>query len=834
MSETSGYARVAVPRPLYRTFLYRVPASLKPRVTPGSRVVVPFGRREVIGWVDEVLADPEPLPPRVRDVLDAPDSEPVLPPLILDLCRWLSRYYVAPLGLTFRAALPAALTTESTETLIRIPNAAGTLETAAERRLLAYLDEHAGAAKLATVRKALGAGAWMQAASSLARSGHIEMRHGLPVTTPPLRVRKILELTRGLESLKERDRIFSRARRQRELYEYIESVGGRAEVAHLARHLGISSSVVKGLVDRGLAQTLNEEIDVDPFAKHPVSEPLPHTPTPAQSAAIERLVAAMGQSPPGVFVLKGVTGSGKTLVYIELLRELVTRRGRSAIILVPEISLTPQTVSRFRSAFGDDVAVLHSALSDGERLTAWKALRAGEKRIVVGARSAVFAPVQNLGIVVLDEEHEASYKQSDPAPRYHAREVAVVRAQGADALCVLGSATPSLETWENARSGKWELVELPERIGGRDLPAVHVVDLREERKRPLDEHAGGNGRAAQAGPVVLSARLEASLERRLERREQSILLLNRRGYATFLQCRDCGTVSGCTRCNVSLTRHRRPPRLVCHYCNHQEPVPRTCSACGSRSLSHRGVGTEQVERVLAEVFPNARIARMDVDTTSAKWSHHDILGRVERGEVDILLGTQMIAKGLDFPNVTLVGAINADVGLNLPDFRASERTFQLLTQVAGRAGRGPRGGEVIIQTALPGHYAIQFATSHDYEGFAERELAERSVPDYPPFARLANVEFSGRAELAVQEQAEAAAIWLNGLIASHAIDGVTVLGPAPCPIDRVRGRWRWQLLLKGRAPGPLGQVLEYFARKFDVSGSGQLRLEIDRDPISLL
>ncbi|UCC71747.1 MAG: primosomal protein N' [Gemmatimonadota bacterium] len=820
------YARVAVPRPLYRNFLYRVPDSLTGEIKPGSRVVVPFGRGQLTGWVDELVSDPLDLPDTVRDVLDVPDPEPVLDDQLLALCRWIADYYVAPLGLTLRAALPSRLTSASAERLVCRRGAEATALTPTERTLLEHLERRRGPVKLSSVSKALGPGPWARAASALAGKGLLDIEREAPAVDQRVRAQQVIALTRELTSLQERDRIFGRARRQRELYEYLETVGGHSEVAHLTQQLAMSRSVVQGLVDKGVAEIRVEESVVDPFADLPVQDES-HTPTEAQAAAIERLVEATSRGRPGVFVLKGVTGSGKTLVYIELLRELVKNRGRGAILLVPEISLTPQTLSRFRAAFGDDVALLHSALSDGERYAAWRALRTGAKRVVIGARSTVFAPVRDLGAIIIDEEHEPSYKQSDPAPRYHAREVAALRAQRAGALTVLGSATPSLESWSNVRSGKWELIELPERIGARPLPAVQVVDLREERK----SRAAGPG--SPPGPLVLSTALERALEERLGRGEQTILLLNRRGYANFTQCRDCGAVRTCWRCNVSLTQHRRPPRLVCHYCNHQEPTPESCPDCGSTNLSHRGVGTEQVERVLGETFASVRVARMDVDTTSGKWSHHEILGRVERHEVDILLGTQMIAKGLDFPNVTLVGAINADVGLNLPDFRTSERTFQLLTQVAGRAGRGPAGGQVIVQTSLPNHYAVQFAIAHDYYGFAARELEERAGPSYPPHNRLANLVISGTRELAVQQTAESASRWLAGLLEAQRIATIDLLGPAPCPIDRIRHRWRWHLVLKSRDAAALGRVLGYFATRFE-RPAGDLRLEIDRDPISLL
>ncbi len=821
-----SYARVAVPRPLYQTFLYEVPAELSPQVRPGVRVVVPFGRRELTGWVDELVGEPADLPDGVRKILDAPDAEPALDGELLDLCRWVARYYVAPLGLTLRAALPASLTAESVERLIRLKDVSMAQAPPSDRALLAHLEERRGPVKLSSVRKALGPGPWARAARRLAERGAIEIEREPPTVAAPHSMRRVVSLSAALTSLQERDETFGRARRQRELYEYLESVGGSAEIAHLSEQLGISRSVVTGLVGKGLAE-VREEAAQDPFADAPVAGDADHKPNAAQAAAIKRLVEAMERRPPGVFVLKGVTGSGKTLVYIEVLRELVGRRGQGAIVLVPEISLTPQTLSRFRAAFGNEVALFHSALSDGERYSTWQALRRGEKRIVIGPRSAVFAPVRDLGAIIIDEEHEGSYKQSDPAPRYHARAVAVVRARRANALCVLGSATPSLETWANARSGDWELLELPERIAARPLPVVEIVDLREERKSRAEEN---NDR--DAGPLVLSPSLKEALGLRLSKREQSILLLNRRGYSTFAQCRDCGAVRGCPHCNVSLTQHRRPSRLVCHHCNYQEPVPEACPECGSAYISHRGVGTQQVERVLGEAFPSARIARMDVDTTSRKWAHHEILRRVDRREVDVLLGAQRIARGLDCPNVTLVGVINADVGLNLPDFRASERTFQLLTQVAGRAGRGPAGGTVIIQTALPDHYSVKYAVEHDYDGFAAKELEEREDAGYPPHTLLANLLFSSRSELVAQEAADSARSWLAGLLQARAIDGIELTGPAPCPIDRIRGRWRWHLLVRS-ANRSLGRVLGYFAQRFQLPRH-DLRLEIDRDPVSLL
>jgi primosomal protein N' (replication factor Y) (superfamily II helicase) len=753
---------VALPRPIPRTFTYSVDAD----VADGTRVLVPFGPRRLIGWVvGRTGQAPDAAIRPVRRVL-----EDGVPPSLLRLCRWIADYYVAPLGLVLRSALPNALSD------IDRPQA-------------------------------------------------------------PVRTRRVLVLTDDLPSLRQRDDVFARAHRQRALFELLESMGGRAEVGHLTGRLNFSYSVLRGLESKGLARFDDEEQARDPFAGSDVeSRPLPPL-TKAQEAVVGALEEAV-RSPSDSrqhstpFLLRGVTGSGKTRVYIELLKRVVGEQGRGAIVLVPEIALTPQTVARFQGSFGDDVAVLHSALSDGERYDAWRALRDGRKRIVVGARSAIFAPLPSLGAIVVDEEHESSYKQSE-APRYHAREVAVMRARLDGAACVLGSATPSLESWYNTTVDKYRLLELPERIEGRPLPEVRIVDLRV--KAGGSPPGTGTPRPASAPPSpghVLSPLLADAVQERLQRGEQTILLLNRRGYATFVQCRSCGNVWQCEQCNVSLTFHRGRRRLVCHYCFHEEPAPTHCERCGSGDLSFRGLGTEQVERSVAETFPEARIARMDIDTTSGKWAHHEILGRVERGEVDILLGTQMIAKGLDFPRVTLVGVVNADVGLNLPDFRASERTFQLLTQVAGRAGRSDLGGEVIIQTAVPGHYAVGHAVTHDYVAFVDRELRERRSPAYPPHTRLANVVVSGLEEDVVQETAVSVATAVSDEIA-HRRAPVELMGPAPCAIDRIRKRWRWHFLLRSGNARALG-TLCHWIQETRAPGGRDLRLILDRDPVALL
>ncbi len=747
---------VALPLPLFRNFTYEVDDAERDRARVGMRAVVPFRNRREIGVIVGV---DEPAPGVVaKRVAGLPDREPVMSAHLLAVCQWISDYYIVPLGLAIRTALPAALSSQS-------------------------------------------------------------------VPAPPQKKRRVASVRLDLPSLMQRDRIFARAPRQRAFFELLETLGGRAPVEHVLSQLGASASVVKGLVKHGFVDVTDEVVSRDPFAWRALQPPAPHRPSAAQQSAIERLA----QGAPGdVFLLHGVTGSGKTLVYIELLRRVVIEEGKTAIVLVPEIALTPQTVDRFRAVFGDRIAVLHSALSDGERYDEWLALREGRKQIAVGARSAIFAPLANLGAIVVDEEHESSYKQGE-TPRYHAREVAMVRARREGAVVVLGSATPSLESWVNATSDKYTLLELPERVGEARLPKIDVVDRRERK-------AGGAGKWDEGDwlHLVVSEELEDALADRLQKGEQSILLLNRRGYAAFVQCAECGEVATCPNCSISLTLHRTPEQLVCHYCQHAEPPHAKCPRCAGLVLKQRGLGTQQVERLLADRFPQARIARMDVDTTSGKWAHAEILDRVGAGEVDILLGTQMIAKGLDFPNVTLVGVIDADIGINLPDFRASERCFQLLSQVAGRAGRGPKGGRVLIQTRVPGHHAVQCAVAHDYGTFVRQELEARVTPAYPPTVRIANLVFSGTAEAPTAELAAAAATWLHRLLRTRPMPGISIIGPAPCPVERIKNRWRWHLLVKAEQAGELTRLGRYFLERFKVPKDHELRVTLDRDPVALL
>lgn len=804
---TDGFGRVALPLPLAEPYTYRIPPALADRVGPGARVVVPVRGRELIGVV---LAADAPAPSATpRDILSAPDDQPALTPGLLRTAEWIAGYYGAPIGLTLRAMLPSGMWGAS-RVLVHlrdpdlVPGGLGA-------RILARLESRGGEALVGSLARSLRRPVW-EAVNRLARVGAVSLEVQPPEVDRATATERVLRLVGSPPTLLERDTLFRRSPAQRRLLELVEDLGGEAPVRHLIQRLETSDSVVRALVRRGLAETAEVERIRDPFADMPAVVP-PVTPTPDQAGAM----TAIAGLPDGAgALLFGVTGSGKTLVYLQAIRREL-EAGRGAILLVPEISLTPQTVARVRGAFGDQVAVLHSGLSDGERADAWRLLRRGERRVAVGARSAVFAPVQNLGLVILDEEHEGTYKNGE-APRYHAREVAAVRARLEGARLLLGSATPSPESMARVGTGL-ELLRLPARVEERPLPPVSLIDLRVA------------ARAGNTGPVPWSVELDRAVGGALTRDEQVLLLLNRRGFATFLQCPDCGHVQECPRCSISLTVHHVPVSLRCHYCMHQEPVPELCPNCAHQVQRMRGIGTQQLERMLVDRFPDARIARMDLDTTSTRWAHHRILGAVERGEVNLLLGTQMIAKGLDFPNVTLVGVVDADIGLHLPDFRAAERTFQLLAQVAGRAGRGPRGGRVLVQTRNPEHHALRWAAAHDPEGFLREELEQRSSPPYPPVVSLVNLVASGLEEGSVGRAAADLADWCSALADTHALP-LTVLGPAPCPLARIKERWRWHVLLKGE-PEVLGRVVRYAAPRITRAGR-DVRVVIDRDPVSLL
>jgi len=584
-------------------------------------------------------------------------------------------------------------------------------------------------------------------------------------------------------------------------------------LSELAQRTGADASVARALARKGWVEIRREAMATEAMAGLRAHRTEPFPPTPHQRAALETIAALLERERPGVLLLHGVTGSGKTEVYLQALRRVVDA-GRQGIVLVPEISLTPQTVRRFAGRF-ERVALLHSRLTEAERREQWHLIRSGEAEVVIGARSAVFAPTRRLGLIVVDEEHESTFKQQS-SPRYHAAAVAMRRGALEGALVVLGSATPSLESYHRARQGEYALATLPTRVADAPLPGVEVVDMRTERARTKRR-------------TLISRRLAALADASLARGEQVIFFLNRRGFSTWIVCRRCGHVVKCPRCEVSLVYHRRAGRARCHHCGADIEPPTACPVCNSGAVSYLGAGTQRIEEVIQRRFPDHPCARMDSDTTRGRTRHRDILAAFREGKTRILLGTQMIAKGLDLPNVTVVGVIDADVSLNLPDFRASERTFQLLAQVAGRTGRGFRGGRVVIQTSSPEQACIRFALRHDYPAFARHELAHREALGYPPFGRLARLIVEGTRSPACERRCAALAERLRSAAADADVE---VLGPAPAPLSRIRGRYRHHVMLKERTPGDLHRVLR--ACRGDLRSQGGVQVIVDVDPVSLL
>ena len=811
-------ANVVFPRPRGGPYTYLLPEDLDQPLIPGVRVVAPFGRRLLTG----VIFETNVLPPkgirliRFHSVLD---EHPLVLPDLLDLVRWLAGYYFCDLGEALRAVVPGIFLRvgDRKVKLTGDPERPALKLSPLQDKILFLLRESPGG-QLPQSRLAgrLKTRSLARPLSALAESGLVEISDHLPLI-PRARSRTMLEAG-ALPDAAELECLLRKTPRQRECLDYLRGVAGPVEVSLLSR-LNFSPAVVGALAKKGLVNKYEVYDPRDPFRNVQFPDYTAPRPSEVQAGVIRRVMESGGRH--RVFLLHGVTGSGKTLVYMELLRPLL-EQGKQAIVLVPEIALTPQTTGRFRAVFGPRVAVLHSGLSEGERYDIWRQIHEGRYAVAVGARSAVFAPFDNLGIIIVDEEHENSYKQDSPAPPYNAREVAIRRMQLAGGPVLLGSATPSLESYQRARDGGYTLLELPERVLGRSMPAVQVYDLRKGWK---------DGKK----PSLIGERLLGEIGFALEAGGQVLLLLNRRGYNNFLLCEECGQVPGCDFCRISFTLHRRLNRLLCHYCGTQKPIPSACPACGAQRLSPTGMGTEQVETILREHFPGRKVDRMDLDTTGGKWSHHEILERLRAGETDILVGTQMIAKGLDFPNVLLVGVVNADTAMNLPDFRATERTFGLLAQVAGRTGRGERGGEVIIQTFNPAHPAVKSAVGHDYAAFAGNELSIRGEAGYPPFVSLLNVIFSGRDETALSSFADRTAQGLEKFIARESLGGLLeAVGPSPCPLEKLRGRYRYHLILKSADEPALQTAGAYLARSVKPPRQGDCRMTLDRDPASLM
>ncbi len=804
---------VAVLAALHRTLTYSVPDGLDVRI--GQRVLVPLGTRRATGIV---LSAGPPLPPGVdaKPLIKLLDSDPVLSPELLTLGMWIAEYYLAPLGEVFRAMLP--LRSHSRKVRVvelteagrqKLRELSGSLleepRESAEVNLLRYVAEHSGVT-LESLRRRFeknSPGVVRQAIEKrLLSISNAERERG---ERKVLAVRLCGPLGGGAPKLSPvARRIIAALERDGEVNDHRELLNSaRATLAHLKK------LQERGLIEfSGPATGNSEACGISEFR---------HTLTPSQKPALEELTRRLDQREFSTVLLHGITASGKTEIYIRVVEHCL-EAGRTALVLVPEIALTPAIHEQFRLRFGNGMAVLHSGLAEGQRHETWWRVRRGEARVVLGTRSAVFAPLDNLGVIIVDEEHESSYKQ-DETPRYHGRDTAVVRARLSQALVVLGSATPSLESYANAEKGKYHLLTLSERVGQRPLASVEIVDMREEFRQTHTQ-------------VPISRRLREEVEAQLDSGKQTMFLLNRRGYSWFLLCRSCGQTERCVNCSISLTYHRRENRLICHYCGYQASVPARCRSCDSEFLYYVGEGTEKLEQKLAEMFPTARVARLDRDAARRPGQYLKILSDFRDGKIDILVGTQMIAKGHDFPGVTLVGVVSADTSLSLPDFRAAERTFQLLTQVAGRAGRGESPGRVLVQTFYPEHYAIRLAAEQDYSKFFTKEFQFRKVMHYPPAAALADVVVEDKKlEHAARMAAEVGKFFER---MGDLRKGIRILGPGPAPLARIEGYYRIQFLLKALSRTKLNALLRRLAEESEDWGVPSHALTIDMDPVSLM
>jgi primosomal protein N' (replication factor Y) (superfamily II helicase) len=745
-----AYIRVIIDRAIHRELDYLVPESLAERIGVGSRVRVPFRDRSALATVVATLD--QSAAKGIRPIEAVIGDAPVISEPLLELAKWMGDYYCCPLETVMRSLLPQVI-----------------------------------------------------------RRAEIGWKKQLFVQVG----RKIDKSEPDWQ--KELEKLRKRAPRQAELLEAISQLKTPVPAATLLRKLSLDNQTLRALVKRGLAELREEAVERDPHADEQFVATTNLEMNAEQIVALNKIEEALA-SPENArpILLHGVTGSGKTEIYLQGIRAAL-ERGRSAIVLVPEISLTPQTVERFKGRFveaQDAVAVLHSHLSEGERHDEWHKIHSGRARIVIGARSAVFAPLKNLGLIIVDEEHETTYKQEE-APRYHARDVAVVRAKIEKCAVVLGSATPSLESYHNATTGKYQLATLTQRVDDQKMPLMRIVDLRQERRK-------------QKAAAILSEKLSQAIADRLEKREQTILFLNRRGFSTSLLCSNCGEARNCPNCSVALTFHRHMARLSCHLCGHTAAVPKKCPACSKDALIYAGFGTEKVESTVSHFFPKAAVRRMDADSMTRKQAYRDTLLNFRAGKIDILVGTQMIAKGLHFPNVTLVGIINADLALHLPDFRAGERTFQLLTQVAGRAGRGETPGEVFVQTYTPFSPSIQFARHHDFAGYFQQELEFRERCDFPPFKHAILITVRSAHEGRAKLSAETLVRRLKENLGSEFI-----LGDAtPAPLEKLQGQFRFHILLRGEAIMRLSRLVRETLDKLPFPED--VTVTVDVDPYQLL
>jgi primosomal protein N' (replication factor Y) len=834
------YAKVIVDipaRPTDRPFDYGVPPELEDCVEVGSRVEVPFGPRVLQGFVVGLAeALPEGLDPgKVRAVRRVLDLTPPLTPELVRLAGWMSAKYLCPAITALQAMVPGALKAKYDRAVIVREDVWREKQAAHEREglvvdplrheLLEWLRRKGGASADAVLEQFPGSAPLLKAMLAegvLEEVQRVSDRLAVKTALTVFPLAAEADMRAAMQELPER------ARKQKDVLAFLLDNGLEPiRLGELTGRLGITPSVVKSLAAKGWVELREVEVQRDPYAGRGFARTSPLPLTAEQQAVYAAIGGALEAGRHEVFLLQGVTGSGKTEVYLQTIRRCL-ELGKEAIVLVPEISLTPQMVERFKGRFGDEVAVLHSRLSHGERYDEWRRIARREVRVVIGARSAVFAPFTKLGLIIIDEEHESSYKQEE-SPKYHARDVAIRRASEAGAAVVLGSATPSLESVFAALpegGSRFRLLEMRSRALGRPLPPVRIVDMREELK-------GGNR-------SMFSRPLHKAIEERLRKKEQIVLLLNRRGYATFVMCRTCGYVSGCPHCDIALTYHQSSRTLRCHYCGYAERERTQCPECQGEHIRHFGTGTQRVEEELVKLFPGIRVIRMDVDTTTEKGSHEKWLTMFRQKQADVLLGTQMVAKGLDFPDVTLVGVIAADTVLNLPDFRSAERTFQLLTQVAGRAGRHALPGEVIVQTYAPEHYSIVASAGHDYEAFLTTELEHRRANGYPPYSRLINITLSHEEVPKLLRLSEALALRLKELAAEARRRGgndfaFEVLGPVASPIARIKDRYRFRCMVKYRGDAAASRIVRQAVDAFEEHAAKEkLQISVDVDPQLLM
>jgi primosomal protein N' (replication factor Y) len=810
------FCDVALPVPLDIVFSYRVPEDMQPVV--GGRVLVPFRQQRLSGIVVE-LHDRQPSV-AAKNIISVLDSQPVLDRQLLDLGKWIANYYLAPLGEVFRGMLPLnaefkrAISYRITDEGHAALYAAGISGSSARSRktpdeqlaeigVLDYLANRESTRE-STLRSALRVSQSLLA--GMTRKKWIVREDVSDVRDAGRRIKvAVLKTSEGKLNAN-----------QQKLIEKLTEAGGRTPIDKL-RQLNIPRTTLGTLVNRGLVEIILDEADEPEFAPGLKGRlpPLNFQFNAAQQNALNRIQESVSAATFSGTLLHGVTGSGKTAVYLAAMRS-VLESGRSAILLVPEIGLTPAMAADLHHVFANEVAVLHSSLSDKERAEQWRRIKKGDARIVVGTRSAVFAPVSNLALIIVDEEQDSSYKQEE-MPRYHARDVAVMRAKMADVVVVLGSATPSLESYFNAKKGKYALLQLPDRVEQRPLPEVEIIDMRQEFQETGTEQ-------------VISRKLGAEIKDRLDRKEQVMVLLNRRGYSPVVLCRTCGKKLECKNCAIALTHHKRTHRMECHYCGHIAPIPKTCAHCGSEYVYFLGTGSEKLEELLHGMFPQGRIGRLDRDTVRGQEDFERALNALNEGELDLLVGTQMIAKGHDIHGVTLVGVVGADTALGMPDFRAAERTFQLLTQVAGRAGRGDSPGRVVVQTYFPDHYAIQYAAHHDFIGFYEKELRFRSWMHYPPYSALANV-------LVRSNQLDDALKWSGQLgqwFEKTRHEGIRVLGPAAAPIVRLKQDYRYHFVLKSASREKLNTLLRTMLAYASQQKIPRTQVIVDVDAIWLM